>query len=167
MRRDLVLGSLLLVVSAAYYLGTTAIPASGLADAIGPGGLPNVYAILLAALSVVLMVRGIRGRAGHAAATHGRTGPPHAIGRVAALLTIGVLYIVAVPFAGYPITIAALIVATALYHAGSASAAGTWRGRRATARVLLVGAAGAGLLWIVFVVLLRIPQPAGIWSSLW
>jgi hypothetical protein len=169
MTRDLVLGCVLLGMSAAYYLAAAAIPDSELSDAIGPAGLPSVYAILLASLALVLTARSLRARRASRAATSREPGdhPRRTPGRVAALLALGVLYIAAVPFTGYPIAIAALIVATALYHAGSAPAAGTSRRRHGTARVLLVGVAGAGLLWLVFVVLLRIPQPAGIWSTLW
>ena len=168
MTRDVVLGSILLAISTAYYLGAAAIPDSDLADAVGPTGLPRVYAVLLAVFALVLMARAVRARRALPAGTApDRTGePPRTLGRLAALLTIGILYIVIVPTAGYPITIAALMVATALYHAGSAPAAAT-RSRHSPAQVLLVGIAGAGLLWLVFVVVLRIPQPPGIWSTFW
>ena len=42
-----------------------------------------------------------------------------------------------------------------------------YQGGQITRHVLLVGTAGAVLLWLVFVMLLRIPQPAGIWATLW
>jgi hypothetical protein len=84
------------------------------------------------------------------------------------MLAIGVVYIAVVPFAGYVMSIAALIVGTTCYQSALASPKGSWReGGRVTRQVLLVGAAGATLLWLVFVLLLRIPQPAGIWFSLW
>ena len=53
MDKDLVFGSGTLAVSGGYYWMATTIPASQLADAVGPQGLPNVYAIQLAALAHV------------------------------------------------------------------------------------------------------------------
>jgi hypothetical protein len=170
MTRDLVLGCVLLAISAAYYFGAAAIPDSDLADAVGPAGLPAVYAILLAALGLLLMARAVKARRAVAAATPSRPtdAGSRSIGRVAVMLAFGILYIVVVPTAGYLISIAALLVATALYHARFAPAVGVRSGRRpGTTPILIVGIAGAGLLWLVFVVLLRIPQPGGIWSALW
>ena len=165
MTRDLVLGCILLALSIAYYGVAAAIPDSDLADAVGPAGLPSAYAVLLGALSLLLIVRAMRARRVlHRATSDGQTSAePRSIGRVAALLAIGIVYIVVVPFAGYLISIAALIVVTAIYHTRFAPAAVAGGHPHSTTRVLLVGAAGAGLLWLVFVVLLRIPQPAGIW----
>jgi hypothetical protein len=47
--------------------------------------------------------------------------------------------------------------------------AGTARcqGRGVDRHVLLVAAGGAALLWLLFVRLLGIPQPAGPWGSPW
>jgi putative tricarboxylic transport membrane protein len=156
MTRDLALGSVLLAIAGTYYLMTAAIPDSLLADAVGPQGLPKVYAILLALLALVLMARAVRGRRAVGATTRReRTDQPaRTIGRVTAMLAIGVVYIAVVPFAGYVMSIAGVIVGTASYQGGGV-----------TRPVLLVGAAGALLLWLLFVMLLRIPQPAGIWPA--
>jgi len=59
MGRDLAFGGATLALSVAYYWMAAAIPESQLADAIGPQGLPKTYAILLAALSLVLIVRAL------------------------------------------------------------------------------------------------------------
>ena len=158
MNRDVVLGSILLATSATYYLMTSAIPESQLADAVGAKGAPSIYAALLAGLSLLLIARAVMARRGvRAIAADERTdGPPRTVGRELGMLAIGVIYILFVPVAGYVLSIAALIVGTAYYQGG-----------RVTRQVLLVGTTGAVLLWLVFVVLLRIPQPAGIWSALW
>ena len=58
--RDLLFGIATLVVAAVYYRLAVAIPQSDLADPVGPQGLPRVYALLLAALSLILIARSLR-----------------------------------------------------------------------------------------------------------
>ena len=69
-----------------------------------------------------------------------------------------------VPWVGYLVSIALLIAATAWYQGGTVT------GERDTAhparRILLVAASGAVVLWLLFVVLLGIPQPSGVWSEI-
>jgi hypothetical protein len=157
MTKDLVLGGVLLVVAAAYYVVTSAIPDSQLADAVGARGLPRIYATLLAALALLLVVSSWRRRRiDNAKVTRDAQADrsPRTIVRAAGMLALGVIYIIALPWAGYVVSIAALIGGTAYYQGG-----------RLTKQVLVVAAAGALLLWIVFVTLLRIPQPPGVWSG--
>jgi len=58
--RDLLFGIATLVVAAVYYGVAVTIPQSDLADPVGPQGLPRVYALLLAALSLILIARSLR-----------------------------------------------------------------------------------------------------------
>jgi putative tricarboxylic transport membrane protein len=155
--RDLTFGLAALVFAGAYYSFATAIPESALADAVGPQGLPKTYALLLAALAVVLIVSS---RLGRRASVDGKRMPatdPHTPTpwRMAGMLGIGVIYLSVVPWLGYIPTLAGLILASALYQ-----------GRALTARLAFISGAGAVVLWALFVVLLRIPQPAGVWESL-
>jgi hypothetical protein len=152
--RDFALGSIMLAVAAAYYAAAAALPTSSLDDAIGPQGLPKSYAVVLAALSVVLMFRAAR------AATPGSGARPaesqrYALGRVAGMLVIGAVYIAVVPWIGYLPALAALIMATTYYQGGGLNA-----------RVGIVAVSGALLFWALFVFVLGIPQPAGFWASL-
>ena len=71
------------------------------------------------------------------------------------MLAIGVVYIVIAPWLGYTLSIAGLILATTYYQGGSV-----------TRRVAIVAASGALFFWLLFVVLMRIPQPLGWWPSL-
>jgi putative tricarboxylic transport membrane protein len=158
MDKDVVFGGATLAISATYYWLATAIPSSQLADAIGPQGLPKVYAILLAALSLIVIGRSMARRAdaqSHAAATAARRASRPALWRVAGMLAIGVVYIVIAPWLGYTLSIAGLILATTYYQGGSV-----------TRRVAIVAASGALFFWLLFVVLMRIPQPLGWWPSL-
>jgi hypothetical protein len=55
--RDTVFGAVCLALAAGYYLTAAAIPDSALSDAVGPQGLPKTYAVVLGALSLVLIAR--------------------------------------------------------------------------------------------------------------
>jgi uncharacterized membrane protein len=71
------------------------------------------------------------------------------------MFLIGVTYVVAVPWLGYALSLAGLIVATVWYQS-----------REVTRRPVFVAVAGAALLWLLFVRLLRVPHPRGIWPDL-
>jgi hypothetical protein len=144
--RERVLGVLLLAVAATYYAAADAIPPSALADGIGPGGLPKAYAVALGLLAIAQLARG---RAA------GAPCPPLSrplLIRVAGLLGLGAVYLIAVPWVGYPLSIAALLVGTTYYQGG-----------RLDRRVVAVGVGGAALLWLIFVQVLGIQYPVGAW----
>ena len=157
MKSDLALGVAMLALAAGYYAAATAMPETLLADAVGPQGLPKVYASVMAGLSVILIV-GSRVRKDPAYRTTEDRRPETAdrsrMWRVAGMLLIGVLYVALVPRLGYLVSIAALIAATTYYQGGGI-----------TRRVALVACSGALFFWVLFVWVLRIPQPAGVWPS--
>jgi hypothetical protein len=171
MHRDLALGSATLGLSAAYYWMAASVPVSRLADAIGPQGLPKIYAVLLAALSLILIVRstrdpgsGLRDPGGSDAGDPARSGSrgsriPDArsrLFRAAGMVLMGVLYLVAVPWAGYLLTIAGLIVATTYYQGGKVG----WQ-------AAIVALGGGLFFWLLFVVLMGIAQPPGFFPPQW
>lgn len=157
--RDVLLGCCTLAVAAAYYASAAAMPASLLDDAVGPAGMPRIYGALLALLSLVTIARG--GLAWRAAAVarpspvddagEGRTAPLRAVG----LLALGALYVAIVPTVGYLAGVALLLFATTWYQA-----------RRVTRTAAVVAVSGAVGLWLLFVAILGIQQPAGLWPSL-
>ena len=153
MNRDLVFGLATLAIAVVYYALTSMIPPSDLADPIGPQGLPRVYAFMLAALSILLIVRSLQtGRT-----PEPRTAAPrnHQSARVAGMLLIGVAYILVVPYLGYLVSVAMLIAVTTYLQGGAVNG-----------RTLLVALSGAALFWAIFIWLLRIQYPAGLWPSL-
>jgi hypothetical protein len=167
MLRDVILGILALGAAAAYYAAASAIPRSGLSDAIGAGGLPTAYAIVLAALAIVLIVRSsiaarqpVHGRpasrASRPQAVAGPTTVRRGLSRAILMLAIGIAYVLLAARAGYVVGLAGLILAS-IYAQRS-----DLRFRDAA----LVAISGAVVFWIVFVGLLGIPQPAGFWPSL-
>lgn len=148
MGREMVFGGAMLVLSAAYYGMADRLPVSQLSDAIGPEGLPKIYALALAALSLLLIAGAVAARRRAAAAAEARA----PVSRVAGMLLMGAAYIVLAPWIGYPIAIAALIAATTYYQGGAF-----------TREAGLVAVSGGVLFWLLFVVLMGIEQPAGIW----
>lgn len=70
------------------------------------------------------------------------------------MLLIGVAYILVLPWLGYLLSVAALIAATTYFQGGSLSG-----------RSILVAISGAVCFWVLFIWLLRIQYPAGLWPS--
>lgn len=181
--RDLVCGALTLALALAYYAGAATIPQSMLADAVGPDGLPKSYAVVLGALSLMLIARALLVRQAEPASTPVLTpaqaeareaatadvlraaGPPgepkrqgtpaYQARRAAGLFAVGVVYLLALPWLGYALCIAALIATTALYQ-----------GLRPSLRLGVVAVLGAAFFYLMFVRVLAIPEPAGFWPSL-
>jgi len=154
--RDLVFGSATLALAAIYYALTVTIPQSDLADPIGPQGLPKIYAVVLAVLSIVLIARSTR-RPANPEPTNPEPlipNPRSPIPRVIGMLLIGVGYIVVLPWLGYLLSVAALIAATTYFQGGSINR-----------RSILVAISGALCFWVLFIWLLRIQYPAGLWPS--
>jgi putative tricarboxylic transport membrane protein len=154
MNRDLVFGSATLAVAVIYYALTSTIPSSQLADPVGPQGLPKIYAVALAALSMLLIARSLRAPNPEPANPESRIPNPGNM-RVVGMLLIGIAYIFVLPYLGYLLSVAMLIAATTYFQGGLLNL-----------RTLLVSVSGAVLFWALFIWLLRIQYPAGLWPSL-
>jgi len=157
MKKDLIASALLLSVAGVYYAATVRIPVSALDDEVGPQGLPTALAALLALVGVSLIARaflsgpsGLSGRVSPAPVgdrERKEASPLRALG----LLAIGALY---VPFAwlfGYVPALVMVISGVALYEGMSPS----WR-------MAAVAIGGTALFWLLFSVILGVPQPTGI-----
>lgn len=151
MRRDLVCAALGLALAAAYFAAADALPTSLLADNVGAGGIPKLLAAVLAVLSVLLGARSLIAVAPAASTGAGAGQHLRALG-VAAL---GFAYVAAAPFLGYPLAVALLAAAAALYY-----------GARLRVSVLVYAAAWAVLLWLLFARVLGVAMPAGTWPRL-
>jgi putative tricarboxylic transport membrane protein len=155
--RDLLFGIATLVVAAVYYGLAVTIPQSDLADPVGPQGLPRVYALLLATLSLILIARSLRRSASRRESSNPESripSPGAGIPRVIGMLLIGIAYIIVLPWLGYLVSVAALITATIYFQGGVING-----------RSILVAFSGAVCLWLLFIWLLRIQYPAGLWPS--
>jgi putative tricarboxylic transport membrane protein len=162
MTRDFFGGLAILAFAGLYYAGSLDIQRSTLADTLGAQGMPTVYAVVLAFLAAILAIRGGIGwlatRSAVAAegkSRDGRGSVRHKIARMAGMLAIGAAYLLVIGWAGYAIAVALLIGAAALYLGAAPS-----RG------LVLTAVIGAAVFWALFVWLLQVPLPAGLWSNL-
>jgi hypothetical protein len=159
MTRDTGVALGLLVVAGLYWLGADQIRVSRLEGIVGAQAVPKGLALLLAVLSVLLIAQDLW-RARRAAGAAGGEAPEvsgrYAHLRAAGMLLIGVGYLLLVGAIGYVPAVALLVVATALYLGQS------WSAR------LVVLAVGLALFYdLMFVRLLGIPLPPGIWPGVW
>ena len=155
MARDLTCAAVLLFVAGSYYALASNIGRSALDDAVGPAGLPVVYALVLATIALVLagqaVLRTLLLRAVDDSAAAGQ--PTLVLRRAGGVFAIGIGYVLGVPLVGYFLALVLVIAAMALYQ-----------GERASARLATIAVAGAALFWLLFVRLLGIPMPA-LWGA--
>jgi hypothetical protein len=153
MNADMAVGVVALAIAATYYALARGIPGSLLDDVVGSRGLPIIYAVALAGLALVQIARAlVPGRSG---APRPPTSASGAFNRnMLGTLALGAAYGVLLPWLGYAVSIGVLLAATAAHH-----------GAGLNRRVVLVAACGAAFLWALFVWLLGIPQPAGVWLA--
>ena len=160
MLKDLISALFLLLIAVGYYFLSSDINPSALDDEIGAGGLPAVYALLLAAIALTLAAKAlIVSRFISTEVTHpvndleddGRK-----LLRAAGMLGIGITYVVAVRFSGYSIALAVLIALAALYQ-----------GERAGWRLVRIAVGGGIAFWIFFDRVLGVDTPPGFWPALW
>jgi hypothetical protein len=147
MRKDLLLSAILLCIAAFYYAVSTDIPSSTLEDEVGPRGLPTVLAALLAMVAIVIAVRAILIPAGPAEAKEAEAPWPRALG----MLVMGALYIPVANFVGYWGALLLLLGAVSLYERMKPN----WR-------TAAVAVGGATFFWLLFVVVLGVRQPQGV-----
>ena len=153
MRKDLIGSIALLGIAAAYYAASTTIFSSALADEVGADGIPVLLAALLAVIALAIGVQAfVRVPApAKPASTEGEAEAEAPVLRALGLLGFGVLYIMVVQILGYFPTIALLIGAVALYE-----------GMRLSWRLVAVALGGAAFFWLLFVMVLGILQPVGL-----
>lgn len=159
MSRDTSVALGLLLLAALYWLGADQIKASRLEGIVGAQAVPKGLAVSLAILSVLLIAQDWwrRRRAAVAAGGEPSAGDgAEAPLRAAGMLLIGIAYLIVVGTIGYLPAIALLVLATARYM-----------GRPWSAELVGVAVGGALLYYLIFVRLLGIPLPPGIWPGLW
>jgi hypothetical protein len=159
MTRDSVVAVGLIGIAGLYWLGADQIKVSRLEGIIGAQAVPKSLAVSLAALSALLLAQDLwraRSVAGAVGVEADEASGSYAHVRALGMLLIGVGYLALVGTIGYVPAVALLVVATALYL-----------GQRLSAR-LVVLASGLALLYdVIFVRLLGIPLPPGIWPGVW
>jgi putative tricarboxylic transport membrane protein len=155
--RDTGVGLGLLALAGLFWLGADQIRVSRLEGIVGAQVVPKGLAVSLAVLSLLLVAQDLwrARRAGPAEPASGAGGIDAHL-RAIGILGIGIIYLLMVGTIGYLPAIALLLLATARYL-----------GRPWSAELCLIAVAGAALYYVVFVRLLGIPLPPGIWPGVW
>jgi hypothetical protein len=155
--RDTGVGYGLLALAGLYWLGADQIKVSRLEGIVGAQAVPKGLAVSLAVLSVLLIAQAqLRTRPAAAPAGEAEAGESRANLRAAGMLLIGMGYLVVVGTVGYMPAVVGLVLATALYL-----------GQGPSARLMLLAVGLAVLYYLIFVRLLGIPLPPGIWPAVW
>jgi putative tricarboxylic transport membrane protein len=161
-RGNLVIAVLLLVFAVVFWFAADAIPKSRLGGTVGADGLPKLLAVALGVLSLVLIVQTLFfGRArvvaadGDPSRERGESVAWREHLRAFGMIVIGIGYLVIVPYAGYLVAVALLLLIVALYN-----------GKRPSPGLFLFMAAGAVGFYVLFVLILDVPLPAGVWPRL-
>jgi hypothetical protein len=164
MTKDLACGLVAMVFAAIYILAASGLRTSLLGDSVGSAGFPKIIGWGLAITGLLLVLQTLWGRfRGRSAAGPQGWIPSEAFAlgagratlRAAGVVAIIIAYLMLLHPLGYILSIALMVGAVALYL----GAPPTWR---AAATAALGGVA----LWLLFVVLLDIPLPAGILAGL-
>jgi hypothetical protein len=159
MTRDTGIALGLLALAGLYWLGADQIRVSRLEGIVGAQAVPKGLALTLAVLSALLIAQDLwrsRRAAGPAAVEADELGGTYAHLRAAGMLLIGIGYLVLVGTIGYAPAVALLVLATALYL-----------GQRPSARLVALALVLALFYYLMFVRLLGIPLPPGVWPGAW
>lgn len=165
MRATLVSSGVLFVLAILYWFGADALPKSRLGGQVGADGMPKLLAISLAVLSVALAIQTLaymrkERRAPGAPPPETADDDNAAQGwkthaRAFGLIVIGAVYLALLPHLGYGLSAALLLLVVSIY----AGVKPTWR-------TLVFAVVGGIAFYFIFVRLLQVPLPAGIWPSL-
>lgn len=158
MRRDAITGIVLLVLAVLYYKMADALPRSLLSDNVGADGFPKLLAVSLFVLSSILLAMGLfkRRSTNITEEQEQKAHEKQAALKAAGMLILGIFYLLAVSFIGYPLAAGLLIAAVILYHKEAFSL-----------KVVITAGIGGIFFWLFFVFALEIPMPMGsTWAKL-
>lgn len=168
MTRDVWTGLVMLGAAIAYWIAADGIRISPLDGPVGASGLPKTLAYVLGGLALLLIVRSLILDRRPALAEGEDIAPPKApvqpepkTGqwqrhvRAIGMLAIGVAYLLLIPWLGYAVSIALLMLAVALYNEGGLNL-----------KTVAVAVLGAAFFYLLFVLFLDIPLPPGFWPRL-
>lgn len=167
--RDVWIGLAALALGVWYWRAAGDIPISPLDGVVNAAALPRMLASAMVIFSILLILRALLVEAMFLRAARKATAPvpperPEEEGmtftrqqhlKAAGVIVIGIVYLLILPWLGYVLSATLLVAGTAVYI-----------GARAGLYTLGVAAAVAVVYYLLFVQLLSIPLPAGLWPSL-
>lgn len=159
---DVWVGLVLMIGAVAYWFGADGIPISPLDGEVNAAALPKGLAYVLAILSLLMILRAYsvlwlqrRAKTAPAPSTDEPVEGMKVHVRALGILAIGFAYLLVLPYLGYLISVGLLIFSIAAYM-----------GIRIGPRLAMWSALFAVFFYVVFVLILGIPLPAGIWPNL-
>jgi putative tricarboxylic transport membrane protein len=166
--RDVWIGLAALALGGWYWRAAGDIPISPLDGIVNAAALPRSLAVAMMGFSVLLILRALAIEAMYLRAARRAAGPvadrPALDGqaftagqhlKAAGIVAIGIAYLLILPYLGYLLSVALLVIVASVYI-----------GARAGAYTVGVGLMVAVAYYLLFVRLLDIPLPAGFWPSL-
>lgn len=162
MRGMLAISGVLFALAVAYWLGADAIPKSRLGGMVGADGLPKLLAVALGLLSAGLALQTLmevrkRRRPGAAPLPASETADTDWSGHAKAMgvIGIGAGFVLLLPVLGYVVSVMLLLIAVTAYS-----------GRRPSVQTGLFAVGGGIFFYVLFVHLLKVPLPGGVFASL-
>lgn len=165
--RDSWIGIVFLVAAVAYWIAADGIRISPLDGPVTAAALPKSLAYALGGLALLLILRSLAltgksdGRAPAPATEQAEQpesverSPFYRHLRAIGMLAFGAGYLLVLPYLGYPLAVACLILGVALYM-----------GARRNLRTAAVAGLGSLFFYLLFVQFLNVPLPAGFWPGI-
>lgn len=168
---DVWIGLLAIAGAGLYWRHADRIPISPLDGQVNAAMLPKTFAVLMIALSILMVVRAVlieavtvraarrlmqqSGQTGQRAAGVGKRYTLNTHLRAGGMLLIGLIFLLILPYLGYVLSVMLLI--------GSVS---VFMGAKADLKTVGVAVGAAVVLYGIFVFVLSIPLPSGFWPQL-
>ena len=163
MDRDILCGVIAFAIALAYLAAAAAIPENAIGDTVGAAGVPHLLGYGLAIMSALYVGQRLlvlRAGIGPDTEEDGESRgvfdhPLAAFGWAAGAVAICAVFIFFFETAGYFLSVAVLIFAMCVYQ-----------GVKPDLRLAVISVGGAVTFWLIFVMLLGVHMPLGIWADL-
>ncbi|QFR34934.1 tripartite tricarboxylate transporter TctB family protein [Ancylobacter sp. TS-1] len=148
-------GLVLLAFSIVYWTQADALPRSSLGGSVGSDGLPKLLGGALAVMSCLLIVQSLLAQPEKRQQERDDLPSRTEFLRALGFWSIAAGFVLALPWLGYPVAVAAVLLTIGMYY-----------GRRPSLRLLAFALIGAAIFFLLFHTLLGVPVPSGIWMDL-
>jgi putative tricarboxylic transport membrane protein len=162
MDRDLLCGVIAFAIALAYLAAAAAIPDSAIGDSVGAAGVPHMLGYGLAVVSALYVGQRLLVMRTASSAGTGEEesrgvfdNPLSAFAWAGGAVVICAVFIFLFETIGYLLSVGLLVFAMSVYQ-----------GVKPGLRLAVISAGGAVALWLIFVLLLQVHMPAGIWADL-
>ncbi|MCJ8144016.1 tripartite tricarboxylate transporter TctB family protein [Ancylobacter sp. A5.8] len=161
MPTQIISGVVLVALAGIYWFQADVIPKSPMSGSVGADGLPKLLAFALGGLSLLLIAQGVLSRSSSPPADiFEETEADRVTERrghlmAAALLVVTILYTVLLPYVGYTVAMGLLLITVGVFY-----------NRRLTLGIGMFAVIGAVVFHLIFITLLGVRMPEGIWPDL-